>query len=322
MTTTLNRRQLLATLPALCTLPALAQGYPDHPVRWVVPYAAGGASDIVTRIVAERMAGRVGQPVLVDNQPGAATVLATEAFVRARPDGHSVLTAAGSAMTLHPEIRQNLRYDVERDFAPICGLIRLPMIVVVGKDSPHKTLAELGAFLRKNNATYSSVGLGSPHHMVTESYLGLLNAQAAHVPFNGTVASLNDVVEGRIDFSITDLASSRPLIQKGLLRPLAVPSEKRSAALPDVPTCAEAGVNLTGFAWHGVVVPKGTPAPVIERINNEVVSALNEPSIVQRLRDMGTEALPESSPEQLRAFIHAERARWRQLIRERKLKLT
>jgi tripartite-type tricarboxylate transporter receptor subunit TctC len=322
MTARLNRRQALVALPGLCSLPAFAQTYPERPIRWVVPYAAGGAIDIVTRIVGERMASRAGQPVVVENQPGAATVLATEAFVRARPDGYSILTAAGSALTLHPEIRSNLRYDVERDFAPISGLVRLPMVLVVGRNSPHKSLAELSAFLRKGNASYSSVGIGSPHHLVTESYLGLANAHATHVPFNGTVASLNDVVEGRIDFSVTDVAGSRPMIQKGLLRPLAVPSDRRSEATPDTPTFAEAGTPLTGFAWSAVVVPKDTPRPVIERINTEVVTALNEAAIAQRLREMGTEPLPESTPDQLRAFIRAERARWRQLIRERNLKLT
>jgi len=316
-----TRRTFCATLLACCSMGVAAQTWPDRPIRWVVPYAAGGASDIVTRIVAQRMAERLGQPVVVDNQPGAATVLATEAFTRANPDGYNILTAAGSAMTLHPELRRNLRYDVERDFSPIAGLVRLPMVLVVGQNSPYKNLAELTSFLKKNKATYSSVGVGSPHHLVSESFLKQINAKAVHVPFNGTVASLTDVTQGLIDFSITDLASARALIQKGLLRPLAVPSDNRSAALPEVPTFKESGQPLTGFAWHGVVVPRDTPDAIAERIHREIVEALNDKGIAQRLRDMGTEPQPETTPAQLRAFIKAERARWGELIRERKLTL-
>lgn len=310
-----------AVLLAGCGAMAAAQTWPDRAIRWVVPYAPGGASDIVTRIVAQHMARSLGQPIVVENQAGAATLTATGAFTRAKPDGYSILTASSSALTLHPELRSNLRYDVERDFIPIAGLVRLPMVLLVSQKSPHKNLSDLTAYLQKNHATYSSVGVGSPHHLVSESFLKQINAQATHVPYNGTVASLNDVIQGLVDFSIADLATSQALIRKGLLRPLAVPSERRSPLMPDVPTFTEAGQPLTGFAWHGVVVPKGTPDAVVECINREIVKALNDKVVAKRLEEMGTERQPEATPEQLRAFIQSERARWGALIRQRGLTL-
>jgi tripartite-type tricarboxylate transporter receptor subunit TctC len=314
-----TRRQALVALTQAAAFPAFAQAWPERAVKWIVPYAPGGASDVITRVVGQKVAEITGQPVVIENRPGAASLLATEEFSRARPDGHSILTASGSALSIHPELNRKLRFDPDKDFEPICGLMKLSQVMVVRNDLGVKSLADLTAYIRRQNskASFSSVGVGSPNHLSGELYLRLIGGSAVHIPFNGTGASLNELVAGRVDFSVTDLVSSGELVKKGLITALAVPDETRHRLYPQLPTFKEAGLPLTAFSWFGVMLPKGSSPDLIRSVHKAVSTALAHPAIVERYHSLGAEVLDVPTPERFREFIKSERTRWSAIIRER-----
>ncbi|MNX72521.1 Tripartite tricarboxylate transporter family receptor [compost metagenome] len=295
-----------------------AAGYPDRPIRWLVPFSAGGGSDIATRIVARHVGEALGQPVVVENRPGAATIVAAQETARAAPDGYTLLTAGMSTLALNPWLYSKLPYDPQKNLTPVSTLVALPIVLVVAPDSGLHTLADVTAYLKRDQpGSYASLGVGSPHHLAMELFLETIKGQATAIPYKGTPPALQDVAAGVVPMMMADLAAARPLIQAGKLRAIAVPAARRSEQLPEVPTFAQAGgPAFEAAAWQGVVAPAGTPAPIVETLSRAIVQALQSPDVVKQLTLQGMEPTG-STPGAFADYARQEYQRWGTVIRHK-----
>ncbi|RRH92246.1 tripartite tricarboxylate transporter substrate binding protein [Variovorax beijingensis] len=300
-----------------------AQTYPAKPIRWIVPYAAGGGSDFLARTVAQTLSTQVGQPVLVDNKPGGNTALAAAETARAPADGYTVLSADNGTLVFNPALYKSLSYNPTKDLTPVTLMGKFPMILVVGANSG---IASARDFIAKAKAkpgdlSYASAGAGSPHHLAME----LLKVEAGlfmvHVPYRGAAPALADVVGGQLPAMMVDLAAGAGFIKGGKVRALAVANPTRLPQLPDVPTFAELGYkNVEAAALVGVVVPSATPAEAVNTLNRQLVAAINEPSVRTRMIDFGVEPVA-NTPAQYAALLKSETVRWHKLIRDLKITL-
>lgn len=323
---TLKRTLALAAaaLPLLAAPTAqAADTYPSKPVRWVVPYAAGGGSDFLARTVSQGLAPRMGQPVVVDNKPGGNTAIGASETARAQPDGYTMLSADNGTLVFNPALYQKLSYDAVKDLAPVTLMGRFPMILVAG---PGLKATDVKGFLeevkaRKEGMDYASAGAGSPHHLAMELLKVETGTNLVHVPYRGAAPALADVAGGQIPAMMVDLAAGAGFIHGGKVRALAVANPTRLAQLPDVPTFAELGFkNVEAAALVGIVVPAATPAPVIDTLNRQLVATINDPATRQKLVDFGIEPVG-NTPGQYRDLLQAERTRWHKLIRDLGIKL-
>jgi len=299
--------------------PAAAE-YPDHPIRWLVPFSAGGGSDLATRIVARHVSQTLGQPVVVENRPGAATIVAAQETARAAPDGYTLMTAGMSTLALNPWLYKQLPYDPWKDLKPVSTLVALPIVLVASPASDLDNLPEVMAFLKSGKqASYASLGVGSPHHLAMELFLSMFGAQATAIPYKGTPPALQDVASGVVPLMMADLAAARPLIQAGKLRAIAVPANQRSDQLPDVPTFGEAGgPPLEATAWQGVVAPPRTPKTVVEKLSQAIVAALQSPDVIKQLKLQGMEPMG-STPDAFFDYAHREYTNWGVVIRQKNI---
>jgi len=299
---------------------ALAQAtYPTKSVRFVVPVTTGGPSDIVARLLSEKLAASLGKPVIVDNRPGASNTLGAALVAKAEPDGHTLLLGAANMATVQI-LMTDLPFDPIKDFTAVSLTHLTPYVVLVSGQSQPKTLGELLTFVRANSGkvTYGTAGPGSPHVLAT-----LLLAQLSgglgnmtEVPYKGSSAAHPDLISNRITFMIDPLASGVAHIRAGSLRALAVTTPQRNASFPDVPTVSEAGVPGYDFAsWGGVFVPAGTPHAIVTKLNAAIVEALASPDIRKRFDDMGLEA-KSSTPDAFGKFLQAETKRWGALLKK------
>ncbi|MBV6303569.1 tripartite tricarboxylate transporter substrate binding protein [Candidimonas humi] len=312
---------LVAGATALAA-PAQA-AWPDHPIRWLVPYTAGGGSDVSTRLVAQLVSKDLGASIVVENKPGAATIIAAQELRRSAPDGYTVMTAGQGTLVLNPSLYPKLAYNANKDFAPVTALVRLPMVLVVRPNLPVKNLAELVAYIQKNphKLSFGSVGNGSPHHLAAELFLATIKGEETHVPYKGTPQALQDIIGGQVDFMMADLSASAPLIRSGKLRALAIPLAERSSAIPDVPTFSEAGMpGFTAYTWQGVVLPAGTPKDIVDKLSAAINKALANPDVAKKLNAMGMQPMGDT-PDQFRKFIGEEQQKWGGVIRERHITL-
>ena len=312
---TVLRLALAASALVLGTA-ASAQTFPDRAIRVVVPFSAGSASDVVTRLVLDRMSPALGQQFIVENQPGAGGNIGTAAIARAEPSGYHLLMSASGPLAVNKTLTKNLPYDPEQAFEPITMLATLPNVVVVNKNLPVASLQEFIAYAkaRPGELTYSSVGVGSAQHLAGVYFEQLTGAQMRHLPYRVTAQLVTDLMTGIVPLSFQNITNVLGQVQSGDLRPLAIAAKSRSATLPNVPTAAEAG--LAGFesaAWFALLAPRGTPRPIVEKLNAAAVVALNDPGLRRRLIDIGAEPAP-SSPEDLRAYISAEIVKWREVV--------
>ncbi|AOB29093.1 Bug family tripartite tricarboxylate transporter substrate binding protein [Bordetella bronchiseptica] len=323
---TLKRTLALAAaaLPLLAAPTAqAADTYPSKPVRWVVPYAAGGGSDFLARTVSQGLAPRMGQPVVVDNKPGGNTAIGASETARAQPDGYTMLSADNGTLVFNPALYQKLSYDAVKDLAPVTLMGRFPMILVAG---PGLKATDVKGYIeevraRKEGMDYASAGAGSPHHLAMELLKVETGTNLVHVPYRGAAPALADVAGGQIPAMMVDLAAGAGFIHGGKVRALAVANPTRLAQLPDVPTFAELGFkNVEAAALVGIVVPAATPAPVIDTLNRQLVATINDPATRQKLVDFGIEPVG-NTPEQYRDLLQAERTRWHKLIRDLGIKL-
>jgi tripartite-type tricarboxylate transporter receptor subunit TctC len=302
---------------------ALAQNYPDRPVRVTVPYAAGGASDIVTRIVVEKVGATLGQQFVVENQAGAGGNIGTNAIARAEPDGYRLLVSASGPLATNKWIVATLPYDPEKDLEPISLLANLPNIVVVTKGLPPKSLAEVVAWVKSQEAgtvTYSSIGIGSSQHLAGVYFEQVTGTRMKHLPYTAAGPMATDLMTGTVPLSFQLLPNVHGQVKSGDIRPIAVASKVRASALPDVPTTAEAGMpDFVSAAWFAMLAPKGTPAPIIEKLNKAVVAALGDPAIKQKLIEAGAEPA-SSTPAELRALISGELAKWKTIVEKAGIK--
>ncbi|RQO41412.1 ABC transporter substrate-binding protein [Variovorax sp. KBW07] len=317
----------LAVLSLVVAASAGAQtaqpAYPAKPIRWIVPYAAGGGSDFLARTVAQTLSTQVAQPVLVDNKPGGNTALAAAETARSPADGYTVLSADNGTLVFNPALYKSLSYSPTKDLAPVTLMGKFPMILVVGTNSGFATAKDFiaKAKAKPGGINYASAGAGSPHHLAME----LLKVEAGlfmvHVPYRGAAPALADVVGGQLPAMMVDLAAGAGFIKGNKVRALAVANPTRLPQLPDVPTFAELGYkNVEAAALVGVVVPSATSPEVVNTLNRQIVAAINEPSVRTRMVDFGVEPVG-NTPAQYAELLKNETTRWHKLIRDLKITL-
>lgn len=315
-------RRSMALL-ALAATAASAQNFPTRPIEWVVPYPAGGGSDVVARSLTEAMGSALGQPIVINNKPGAATNIGADYVAHAKPDGYTVLTGDTATLAANPALYTKLSYSAEKDLAPIGLLARFPMILVVNPAIPVKNLAEFTAWAKtqKSGVSYATPGAGSPHHLATELFRGKTGLNLVHVPYRGAAPAVQDVTGGQLPFMFVDTASGMAFINAGRLRPIGIASPRRVKNFETIPTLDEQGLKgFEAYAWQGLVAPAGTPADVIGKLNKTLVDALNSTSVKARFQVLGLEPTP-STPAQMAAYAKAEREKWAQVIRASGIKL-
>lgn len=304
-------------LALLAPLQAAAQAWPTKPVKLVVPYPAGGPTDIVARVVAERLQAQTGQPFVVENRAGAGGNLGADAVARAAPDGYTVLVAT-TAHAINKSLFKNLNYDVQRDFTPVSLLTQGPLVLVVHPDFPAKTVAELIVLAKgkANGVSFASSGNGQSTHLSAELFASMAGVQLMHVPYKGSAPALNDVIAGQVPIMFDTMLSAMPHVRGGKLRALAITGAQRSAAAPDIPTIAESGLaGYQAYAWNGLLVPAGTPAAVIARLNQELKTVLAQPAVQERFSAQGF-AATWTSPADASAFLKNEVEKWARTVQQ------
>jgi len=318
----LNRRTLLAALPAATLLPhaAGAQGaaWPTGPIRAVVPFAPGSATDTVGRLFAEKMRENLGQPVVVENRAGASGLIGAEAVARAAPDGNTVLVGTNSTNAAARALFRNVPFDMENGFVAISTIATVPLLVAVRADSPHRTLAELiaAARARPEGITYATAS--ASQQVAAASLAAQANVQMLAVPYRSSPLAVQDLLAGRVDLFVADQAVILPQAQAGALRILAVTSAQRSAAVPDIPTVREAGglPDYEVIAWFCLFAPAGTPADRVARLNQAVVHAARSEEVRSRLASGLGMTVGSSTPEEAAAFVRAETVKWTNAVRQ------
>lgn len=313
-------RALLAILALTVVAPAaLAQSaYPSRPIRLIVPYPAGGATDVVARVVAEKMSESLGQPIVVDNRPGAGTMIGASTVARSTPDGYTVLIGDTATYALNPTLYgARLTYDPLKDFAPVCRTGRVPLILAANPNTVKaNSVAELITLAKKQPGTinFGAPGPGSPIHLAMELFRQRVGIELTAVPYKGGADALTDLLGGRVGLLFIDAATGLPHAKSGAVKALAVGSDKRIAAIPTVPTMAEAGVaNFEAWAWNGLAVPTGTPPAIVAKLSDACRKALAMPVVEKRLAELSVEAAP-SSPEEFAVFIKDEATKWHDVI--------
>src|SRR3982751_5398225 len=299
----LTRREAMAGcgggLAWLAGLRAFAQAaYPSRTIKLVVPFPAGGTTDLLGRLVAEQLKTGLGATVVVENKPGAGTTIAAEQVARSEPDGHTLLLATSTTLAINKTLYKKLPYDPVKDFAPIALLAGVPFALIINPELPPKTLAEFIAYAKSNpGLAYGSAGNGSPQHLGAEMLKAAAGIDILHVPYRGSVPAMFDVMSGHIPFMVMDLQPALQQIREGKVRVLGVTTPKRIAAAPDIPTLAEAG--LPGYelvAWQGVVAPAGTPRPIVDALAAQMAKLMADPATQERLKALTLEPLPPSTP--------------------------
>ena len=316
----LPRRVVLAAVAGACTglpLPALAQVNPGKPIRLVVPFAAGGATDVIGRILAERMSQHLSTPVVVDNRAGANGNIGAEAVARARPDGYTLLLATAGVFAVNQTLYATLPFSTVRDLAPITGVYDTGNVLLARNGLPVSSVAELVALAKAQpgRLTAASGGSGSSPHMFSELFQQVAGVGFQHVPYRSNGPALNDLVAGNVDVFFDQIPSGAAQVKVGTVRALAVTTMQRSAALPDVPTFAEAGhPGVTGTFWVGLAAPAQTPPAMIAELNQVVVGILAEPEIKARLSGLGADPMP-TSPADFGRLIATDLERWGRVVR-------
>lgn len=309
-----------ACLALAAVTAAQAPAWPKQPVKVLVGFAPGTGSDVVMRLVGQKMGDVLGQPIVVDNRPGAAGIIATDAGAHAAPDGYTLTLGTTSTLITAPALSPNARYDVERDFVAVAPLARTAFVLVVANDpGAPKTLGELAASLRAKPASFASAGTGTITHLASEMFMKRAGLAAQHVPYKGSAQALGDVAGGQLLFASDTIAAALPLLRAGKLRALAVSSGARIGALPDVPTFTESGVpGLAGFtlyAWWGLVAPARTPHDVVTALNAAATRSIESDDVKGKLRALELEPFV-ATPSGFAAFIQQETPVWNKFIRE------
>ena len=302
----------------LCVASAFAaDSYPTKPVRFVITFPAGGPTDVVVRLVGERLTQAWGQPMIIDNRGGAGGIVGTEIVAHAAPDGYTFLVGTAGGMTINPALQSKLSYDPFRDFVPVAMLVQNPQILVAHPGVPAKNVKELVAWAKANpgKINFASAGTGTATHLGLELFKLTTGIDAVHVPYKGGAPATTDLIAGQVQLLFVSIPSVLPHVKGGRLRALAVSTPKRSASAPDVPTVAEQGYPGFDYSnWNALFAPAKTPAPIVKKVNASVVNALRQPDVAQRLSSQGADPAP-GTPEELGRYMKADAEKWRKVIK-------
>lgn len=314
------RRTFLAAAAALALSPAHAQAYPNKPIRLVVPFPAGGATDIFARAVSQKLGEKLGTTVVVDNKPGAGGTIGSDIVAKAAPDGYTLLLATSSTHSIGPSFGGKLPYDAVADFTPISHVGDAPSIMVVPNSSPAKTAKEWIAYAAKNpgKLNYASSGNGTIVHLTAEYFKAQAGLFLVHIPYRGTALAIPDLVSGKVDVLFDSLPSGLPHVKEGRLRALGITSLKRSPLLPDVPPISDTIPGWESVTWFGLYGPKGLPADLVSRVNAGINQALQEADVKERLSRLGIEPAG-GTPQKFADMATADRAKWKKIITDRKI---
>ncbi|MEA3192337.1 MAG: hypothetical protein QOD26_670 [Betaproteobacteria bacterium] len=311
----------IAVLLALVSTTLLAQeAYPSKPVRFILPFPPGGPTDILGRLISDRLSAQLGQPVVTENRGGAGGNVGAEAAAKSAPDGYTIVLVAPS-LAISPTLYTKLNYDPVKDLAPISLVATVPNVVVTQAAHPATLRDFIAAAKAKPEAmNFGSGGSGTSNHLAGELFNILAGTKLTHVPYKGVNLAMQDVIAGRIDLVVIGVPAAAPHVKSGKLRALAVIAPQRLPALPEVPTVAEAGLpNFEVTTWYGILAPAGTPRPIVARLNTELVKAMHSPEMKERLAGIGTDPVT-STPEEFATYIQAEIAKWGDVIRKAGLK--
>ena len=321
----LPRREFLHLAAGIAALPTLsrtarAEGYPTRPVRLVVGFAPGGGNDITARLVGQWLSEHLGQPIVIENRPGAATNIATEAVVNAAPDGYTLLFVPPTA-AINATLYEKLNFNFIRDFAPIAGIIRIPDVMVVNPSVPARTVREFIAYAKANpgKINFASPGIGTTVHLSGELFKMMTGVDMVHVAYKGSAPSLTDLIGGQVQVSFATMPAAIEFVRTGKLRALAVTTATRSAALPDVPTVGEFVPGYEVSSWYGISARKGTPAEFIDKINKEINAGLADATMKGRLADLGGTTIA-GSPDDFGKLVSDETEKWAKVIRAANIK--
>ena len=303
---------------AVVSAAAAAQAWPSKPIKWIVPFAPGGTTDILARTVSEKLTPALGVPVVVDNKPGAGGGVGAELVARAAPDGYTIMGGTISTHAINASLYKDLPYDPIKDFVPITMIARVPNMLVVNPGVPAKDVKELIVLLKANPGkyTFASSGNGTSQHLSGELFKTMAGVDMQHIPYKGSPPALQDVVGGQVTMTFDNITTAWPLAKAGKLKALAVTTAERSDIAPDVPTLAESG--LPGFevgSWQGVFAPAGTPPAIVKRLNAEIVKILAMPDVREKLGALGAEIVADS-PEHFAVIVKAEVAKWSDVVKK------
>ena len=321
----LLRRTVLASMAAGLAAPALAQSYPTKPINLIVPFAAGGPTDLMARIVGERMAKELGQQFIIDNTTGAAGSIAVGKAARATPDGYTIQIGHVGTNVANGTIYKNLNYDLLTDLVPIARLPQNPMLIVTSNDVPAKTLKELVEYLKANpdKIPGGTAGMGSGSHLGALAFFAATGTSYQLVPYRGTGPAMQDLMAAQIKVMVDQSANSLPQVRAGKVRSYGITAKARSAAAPDIPTAAEGGYPMEVSIWHGLWAPKGTPPEIVDRLNKAAIASLQDTDVRRRLEDLGQD-IPtpaEMAPAAFAAFHKEEYARWKKILEAANVKI-
>jgi tripartite-type tricarboxylate transporter receptor subunit TctC len=308
----------LAAAAAAAPLAASAETYPGKPITVIVPFAAGGTTDILARVVGQALGKELGQTVIVDNRAGAGGNIGAALAAKSPADGYTLLMGTVGTHAINQSLYRKLPFDPVKDFAPLTRVAMVPNLLVANPAKPFKNVKELIAYARANpgRVNFGSSGSGSSIHLSGELFNTLAKVDMVHVPYKGSAPAVTDLVGGQIDIMFDNMPSAIQHVRNGRLRALAVTTAKRSPELPDVPTIAEAGVpGYEATSWFGMLAPAGTPAPIVARLHGALVKVLAQPEVKKKLAEQGAEACSEK-PEQFAAFIRSETAKWSKVVKD------
>jgi tripartite-type tricarboxylate transporter receptor subunit TctC len=309
--------RLLSVLLMSVAIPAFAQGYPTKPIRFIVGFPPGGATEFIARLVGQKLTQSMGQQVIVDNRPGAAGNLGIELAARAAPDGYTLLLVAPN-ITISPSLYKKLAYDPVKDFAPVARVAAVPMVIVTPGNLATPTLKDFIALAKAKPGAlnYASSGVGTSLHLAAELFKLQAGVNLVHIAYKGSSLAMNDVISGQVHTLFIGIPAPAPHIKTGRLRGLAVIAPQRSATLPDVPTAAEAGMpNLEVTTWYGIFAPAGTPRAIVTKLNSEINQAMQAPDVKEKLAAQSTDAIV-GTPEEFGAYVKKEITKWAEVVRK------
>ncbi|AMN43183.1 Bug family tripartite tricarboxylate transporter substrate binding protein [Rhodoplanes sp. Z2-YC6860] len=318
----MNFRQLMGSL-ALCALmalpagPSFADDYPSRPVTIIVPYAAGGVTDVLARLVAQKLGERLGKPFLIENKGGAGTIVAAVSTAKSAPDGYTLMMATGSTMSINRTLYKSLPYDPDTDLTPVSLVCSVPFVLVTNPSLPVNNVSDLIKLAKEKPGTlnYGTGGVGSTVSILVYLMQSMTGVKMTEVPYRGTTPAMTDTIAGNVQFMFNDTASIAPLVKDGKLKALGISSAKRFEGTPDIPTIAEAGIpGFEGDSWQMLVAPAKTPKEIVDKLNAAINEVVNSPEIKSQMLKLGMAATGKGKPEELTAYVKSETARWGKVV--------